>query len=160
MLLSSGGTLNGLKILTKGASKYSLSLNNTFIYSDYSRGLRIEPEAKILDITSNDYENKYTVKTDNLQVKSNAEIKSLKIGDVILEENTLTKGVSVWTDNSKSIIDFKSKVTLNSADITTTSIQTGIVNDLTSNKVSIGNVEFKKDSNGNTSISKKLIENI
>ena len=53
----------------------------------------------------------------------------------------------------------KSKVTLNSADITTTSIQTGIVNDLTSNKVSIGNVEFKKDSNGNTSISKKLIEN-
>ena len=159
LLLSSGGTLNGLKIVTKGASKYVLSLNNTLIYSDYSRGLKIEPEAKVVDITSNDYDNKYTVKTDNLQVKSNAEIKSLKIGDIVLEENTLTKGLSVWTDNSKSIIDFKSKVTLNSADINTALIQTGTVNDLTSNKVSIGNVEFKKDSNGNTSISKKLIEN-
>lgn len=159
LLLSSGGTLNGLKILTKGVSKYSLSLNNTFIYSDHSRGLKIEPEAKVLDITSNDYSNKYTVKTDNLQVKSNAEIKNLRIGDILLEENTLTKGLSVWTGNSKSIIDFKSKVTLNSADITTTSIQTGAVADLTSNKISIGNVEFKKDYDGNTSISKKLVEN-
>ena len=151
--------VDSLKILTKGASKYSLSLNNTFIYSDHSRGLKIEPEAKVLDITSNDYSNKYTVKTDNLQVKSNAEIKNLRIGDILLEENTLTKGLSVWTDNSKSIIDFKSKVTLNSANITTTSIQTGTVDDLTSNKVSIGNVEFKKDYDGNTSISRKLTEN-
>ena len=158
LLLTSEGTLNGLKILTKGASRYTLKLNNTNIYSNYSQGLKIEPESKILDITSNDYSNKYTVKTDNLQVKSNAEIKNLKIGDILLEENTLTKGLSIWTDNPKSIIDFKSKVTMLSADINNASVITGKVENLISDKVSIGNIEFKKDSENNTTINRKLVD--
>ena len=100
LILQSVQDLNGLSIQVNSDSNYNLKLNESYLSSNSTDGLKIKPENNIFSLVSEDVSVPYIFKFDHSESKGmssldNIESKSISINNIQIKEDTLDNSILI-----------------------------------------------------------------